>query len=195
MGKVITNLTMSLDGFIAGPEDDAEQLFKWIFGGDTEIPVQGGRMTLKMSQESARLLQDAIETTGALVSGRRTFDLAGAWGGFPPFAPCFVVTHTVPQEWVKEGSPFTFVTDGVESAVKQAKAAAGEKDVAVTAASITQQCLKAGLLDEINIDLAPVLLGGGIRLFDNLGPEPIQLETIRIVEAPGVTHLRLRVVK
>ena len=109
--------------------------------------------------------------------------------------PTFVVTHTVPQEWVYEGSPFTFVADGVESAVEQARAVAGDKDVAVGAASIAQQCIRAGLLDEIHIDLVPVLLGNGVRLFDHLGTGPIDLERTRVVEAPDVTHLTFRVVK
>ncbi|MEA2575537.1 MAG: hypothetical protein QOH93_2835 [Chloroflexia bacterium] len=195
MGKVIANITMSLDGFIAGPGDDVQHLFKWYFSGPTEFVVQGGRMVLKVSPESAVLLEEAIQSTGAMVAGRRMFDLAGAWGGSPPYAPCFIVTHAVPDEWTQEGSPFTFVTDGVESAVAQAKAAAGDKNVAIATASMTQQCLKAGLLDEIYIDLVPVLLGDGIRLFDNLGPEPVELESIRVVEAPGVTHLGFRVVK
>jgi dihydrofolate reductase len=135
---------------------------------------------------------------GASVTGRRTFDIAGGWGGNPPGgagAPYFVVTHTVPQEWVKKGSPFTFVTDGVASAVEKAKRAAGDKNVDVMGASIAQQYIKAGLLDEIQIDLAPVLLGGGVRLFDHLGAEPIELERLRVVEGLDVTHLRFRVVK
>ena len=103
--------------------------------------------------------------------------------------------HTVPQEWVYEGSPFTFVTDGVEGAVEQAKAVAGDKDVAVGAASIAQQCIRAGLLDEIHIDLVPVLLGDGVRLFDHLGTGPIELERTRVIEAPGITYLTFRVVK
>jgi dihydrofolate reductase len=107
----------------------------------------------------------------------------------------FVVTHSVPQEWTKAGSPFTFVTDGVESAVAQAKTTAGEKDVAISTASIMRQCLQAGLLDEIAIDLAPVLLGDGIRLFEHLGIEPIRLEKIQVVDAPHVTHLSYRVIK
>ena len=195
MGKVVTSITMSLDGFIAGPDDDVQHLFKWYFSGTTDVPMQDGRMVLKVSPESAKLLQEAIRTTGAMVAGRRMFDVAHAWAGHPPIAPCFIVTHNVPQEWVKEGSPFTFVTNGVESAIEQAKAVAGDKNVAVATATITQQCLKAGLLDEINIDLAPVILGDGIRLFDNLGPEPIQLESTRVFEAPGVTHLGFRIVK
>lgn len=106
-----------------------------------------------------------------------------------------VLTHHVPQEWVKEGSPFTFVTDGVESAIAQAKVIAGEKNVAVGSASTLQQCLKAGLLDEIHIDLIPVLLGGGVRLFEHFGNEPIELEMIRVIEGTDVTHLKFRVVK
>jgi dihydrofolate reductase len=109
--------------------------------------------------------------------------------------PTFVVTHTVPQEWIYEGSPFTFVTDGVESAVEQAKAVAGGKIIAVGAASIAQQCIRAGLLDEIHVDLVPVLLGNGVRLFDHLGTEPIELESSRVIEGAGVTHLTFRVVK
>jgi dihydrofolate reductase len=109
--------------------------------------------------------------------------------------PAFVVTHTVPPEWVYDGSPFTFVTDGVESAVAQAKDAAGDKNVGVVAASIAQQCLKAGLLDEIHVDLVPVLLGSGVRLFEHLDAGPIELDRTRVVAAPGVTHLRFRVVK
>jgi dihydrofolate reductase len=129
------------------------------------------------------------------VWGRRTFDIARAWGGHPPGSPCFIVTHTVPQEWVEEGSPFTFVTDGVESAIRQARQAAGEKDVVVCTASILQQCLKAGLMDEIHIDVAPMLLGNGVRLFDHLGTVSIELEGIRAIKAPGITHLGFRVVK
>ena len=195
MGKVMTNLSMSLDGFIAGPNDDVQQVFAWTMNGDTDIPVQGGRLVLKVSPQSAQLIRDSLKTTGAMVAGRRMFDLAKAWGGNPPFAPCFIVTHTAPQEWGEEGSPFTFVTDGVESAIRQAKHAARDKNVAVATASITQQCLKAGLLDEIHIDLVPVLLGTGIRLFDDLDAKPIELERIRVIEAPGVTHLSFRVVK
>ena len=195
MGKVITSISMSLDGFIAGPGDDVQQLFKWYFAGTEAFAVQGGRMTLKISPESARLLAESLETTGAMVAGRRMFDLAGAWGGNPPFAPCFVLTHNAAQEWVREGSSFTFVTDGIESAVTQAKVAAGDKNVAIATATTTQQCLKAGLLDEIHIDLVPVLLGDGVRLFEHLGSSAIELEQIRAIEAQGVTHLGLRVVK
>ena len=204
MGKVAMGLSMSLDGFIAGPNDGpesplgegGERLFRWCSGGDTEYRLPGTEMTFMVSSQSARLLRESHSKMGAFVTGRRTFDITNGWGGRPPLGvPTFVVTHTVAQEWVYEGSPFTFVTDGVESAVEQAKAVAGDKGVAVGAASIAQQCIRAGLLDEIHVDLVPVLLGDGVRLFEHLGTEPIQLERTRVIEAPGVTHLTFRVVK
>ena len=99
------------------------------------------------------------------------------------------------KEWVSEGSPFTFVTDGLESAIEQAKAVAADKDVGVVGASLVQQCIRAGLLVEIHVDLVPVLLGDGVRLFDHLGTEPIELESTRMLEGAGVTHLTFRVVK
>jgi dihydrofolate reductase len=203
MGKVTFNMTVSLDGFVAGPNDGPEnglgdggdRLFNWYFSGDTEIPISDGNMVLKVSPQSAEILKEALGTYGAGVWGRRTFDIAGAWDGHPPGTPCFIVTHTVPQEWAREGSPFTFVTDGVESAIRQAKIAAGDKDVVVCTASILQQCFNAGLMGEIHIDVAPLLLGNGVRLFDHLGIEPIELEIIRAIEAPGVIHLGFRVIK
>jgi dihydrofolate reductase len=204
MGKVSTGLSMSLDGFIAGPNDGpqsplgegGERLFAWYSEGDTEYRLPGTEMVFEISPQSAELLREAHSKMGAFVTGRRTFDITDGWGGRPPLGvPAFVLSHTVPQQWVYEGSPFTFVTDGVESAVERARAVAGEKDVAVGAASIVQQCLRAGLLDEIHIDLVPVLLGGGVRLFEHLGTTPIELESTRVIEAPGVTHLTFRVLR
>lgn len=204
MRKVSTGLSMSLDGFIAGPNDGpgsplgegGERLFAWYSGGDTEYRLPGTEMVFEVSPQSAELLREAHSKMGAFVTGRRTFDITNGWGGSPPLGvSTFVVTHTVPGEWVYEGSPFTFVTDGVESAVEQARAVAGDKTVAVGAASIAQQCIEAGLLDEIHVDLVPVLLGGGVRLFEHLGTTPIELESTRVIEAPGVTHLTFRVVK
>jgi dihydrofolate reductase len=153
-------------------------------------------MTSKVSAVSAAHLREMIPTIGALVTGRRTFDIARAWGGRHPLdVPVVVMTHTIPQEWTGKDSIFTFVSDSVESAIARAQKIAGNKNVAVGAASVTQQCLRAGLLDEIYIDLIPVPLGGGVRLFDHLGDEPIKLERRRVIQAPGVTHLAFRVVK
>ena len=204
MGKVATGLSMSLDGFIAGPNDGpgqplgehGERLFEWFSAGDTEYGLPGTEMVFRVSPQSAEMLREAHAGMGAFVTGRRTFDIANGWGGGPPLGvPTFVVTHTVPEEWLYEGSPFRFVTDGVESAVEKARAAAGERDVAVGAASIAQQCLRAGILDEVHVDLVPVLLGDGVRLFEHLGAAPIGLESTRVIEGTGVTHLTFRVVK
>lgn len=196
MGKVIFNMSMSLDGFVAGPNDEVDRLFKWYFSGDTEVPFAGTDLVFKLSRASAERLQGASTVVGAIVTGRRNFDVAGAWGGSPPLGVRhFVVTHNVPQEWAGEGSMFMFVTDGVESAVEKAKQAAGDKNVGVGGANIMQQCIKLGLLDEIQIDLVPILLGDGIRLFDHLGTEQIELESTKVIESPDVTHLRFRVIK
>jgi dihydrofolate reductase len=204
MGKVVFNNSVSLDGYVAGPNDSPDnplgdgggQLFNWYFSGDTPVKAPGNVPEFKLSKESARHFEEGIASIGAMVAGRRMFDIAGGWNGDPPGSvPCFIVTHNPPRAWVKAGSLFTFVTDGVESAVRQAKAAAGGKNVAISSASIAQQCLKAGLLDEIYIDLVPVLLGGGVRLFEDTGRAPVPLETIQVIQAPGVTHLGFRVVK
>ena len=203
MGKVVFNMTMSLDGFVAGPNDNpdnglgdgGEALFNWYFSGNTEISISEGTPVLKVSPQSAELLKQSFETYGAGVWGRKTFEIAHAWGGHPPGSPCFIVTHSAPQEWIYEGSPFTFVTDGVESAIRQAKEAPGDKDVVVCTASILQQCLNLGLVDEIHLDVAPLLLGKGVRLFDRLNIAPTELELIRAIEAPGVIQLGYRLVK
>jgi dihydrofolate reductase len=204
MGKVTSGLTMSLDGFIAGPNDGPEhplgengmRLFDWYGSGDTEYVVPSGGMTFKVSPQSAEMLLGVFSSIGAIVTGRRTFDITNGWGGRHPLdVPIVVLTHTVPDGWDYEGSPFTFVTYGVENAVEKARELAGEKDVAVGAASLVQQCLRAGLLDEVHVDIVPVLLGGGVRMFDNLGPEHIELERTEIIEAPDVTHMTFRVVR
>jgi dihydrofolate reductase len=171
-----------------------ERLVAWYAGGDTDYRLPGTDMVFKVSAPTAEFLRETRETTGALVFGRETFDLTHGWGGNHPLdVPVFVVSSSVPQAWVSEGSPFPFVTDGLESALEQAQAVAGDKDVGVGAASIVQQCIRAGLLDEIHLDLVPVLLGGGVGLFDHLGTGPIDLERTRVIEGAGVTHLTFRV--
>ncbi len=193
--KVIAEFTMSLDGFIAGPNDEIDRIFRWYYAGDTEFPVGNGKMVFKISRASADLLHAAWGSLGAIVTGRRDFDVSGAWGGEPPLdVPTFIVTHTPPHEWLYDGSPFTFVTEGATSAVERARKAAGHKNVGIGGSTITRQCLQAGLLDEISIHLVPVLLGEGVRLFDELG-SPIDLEQIDVVEGVGVTHVRYRVLK
>ena len=196
MSKVLAVFAMSLDGFIATPDDDVWPLFKWLTGGDTPVAVPGTDRQFMTSPQSAAHYAELFETTGAAVTGRRDFDVSKAWGGKYPFdVPAYIVSHTVPSEWAGEDSPFTFVTEGVASAVAQAREAAGSRNVLVSGSTILQQSLNAGLLDELRIDLVPVLLGDGIRLFDHLGTAPIELEVTRAVEAPGVTHLRYRVMR
>lgn len=204
MGKVTVELSMSLDGFVAGPNDGpehplgegGERLFQWYSSGDTALALPGTDMVFKVARASADFLREQWNAQGAMVTGRRMFDIANAWGGKPPGGgPCFVVTHSPAHEWAKPGSPFAFVADGVESAIRQAKHAANGKNVSASSASVVQQCLAAGLIDEIQIDLVPTLLGAGVRLFDHLGARPIDLERIAVVAAPDVTHLRFRVIK
>jgi dihydrofolate reductase len=204
MSKVLFNMTMSLDGYVAGPNDgpdkglgdDGEALFHWYQSGDTSYKTPGGDWEFHISAASAALIEQAIARSGVLVTGRRTFDIAHAWGGqHPADVPIVVLTHQVPQEWVKPGSPFTFVTDGIESAIAKAKAIAGDKDVTIGTASTLQQALKAGLLDEIHVDIAPLLLGGGVRLFEAFGAVPVLLEQQRVVEGAGVLHVQYRVIQ
>lgn len=195
MGKVIFNISVSLDGFVESPVDGVARLFRWYFNGDTEVPFSDD-LTFRVSAASAALFRASWPTIGADITGRRNFDVANAWSGKPPLGvPCVVVTHRVPQEWVYEGSPFTFVTDGIERAVATAQALAGDKHVAISTPSIMQQCLCAGLLDEITLDLVPVLLGAGTKLFDNLPQAGVNLEPLGVVVGDGVTHLRYRVIK
>jgi dihydrofolate reductase len=200
MAKVIVPLTMSLDGYVAGPNDGMERplgeggeaLFEWFFTGDT--PSRHNKR-LMLSSTSAEVFDSGIDSCGAVVTGRRTYDISRAWGGAGPVPglPLFVLTHRVPEQVPERTSvPYTYVTDGIDSAIAQAKEAAGERYVALMGSQAAQQCLRAGLLDEIQIALVPLLLGGGVGLFDHIGG-PIRLEKTRVVDAPGVTHLSYRV--
>lgn len=202
MGKVTADISMSLDGFIAGPNDrpgnglgdGGERLHQWVYElASWREPhgLSGGE-----TNRDSEILEEAFKNVGAIVLGRRMFDNAEGWGDEPPFhVPVFVLTHEAREKLVKEGgTTFTFVTDGIESALAQARAAAGDKDVAIGGGANTiQQFIAAGLLDEIQIHLVPVLLGDGIRLFEQLGGEPIELEGTRVVASPDVTHLRFDV--
>ncbi len=199
MGTIGAGFSMSLDGFIAGPGDDVSRVFQWMFTGNTDVTLTIGEedLELKVPEESAPEFEERTGL-GAIVSGRRLFDVADAWGGKHPLdVPIVVLTHhpeTIEDRWKQAGMPFTIVTD-FESAIAEAKAIAGEKGVGVAGANVTQQCLKAGVLEDIGIDLVPVLLGDGVRLFDHLGIDPIELECESVTPASGVTHLRYRVKK
>jgi dihydrofolate reductase len=204
---------MSLDGFIAGPNQSEEnplgeggmQLHQWIFelAAWRERHGQDGGVV----NASTKVVQDSVENVGATVMGRNMFGGQGSWaehpwdgwwGDDPPFhMPVFVVTHHAREPVMKSGgTTFTFVTEGIEAALVAAANAAGGKDVALGGgANVAQQYLKAGLIDEMQINVVPVLLRDGARLFDNLGDAELGLECIRALEAPGVTHLAYRVVK
>jgi dihydrofolate reductase len=191
VSKLIAVMSMSLDGFVADPNDDVSEVFDWYFSGDTVVQAGGAdAMTFSMSEPSARHVRELLGELGAVLTGRRTFEKADGWGGNHGWGPAFVLTHSVPDGWPRPGSTVSFVTDGLESAVRQAKDAAGEKAVGVHGADTIQQLLNAGLLDELSIDVAAVLLGSGIRLFDRLEGTPSRLGAPTVINGVGVTHLR-----
>lgn len=216
MSKLILDISMSLDGFVAGPNqtldeplgEGGEQLHEWALAtkGWREAHGRSGGET----NVDGEVVEESLRNTGATVMGRRMFsggegpwaddpNADAWWGDDPPFHhPVFILTHHAREPVTKQGgTTFTFVTDGTESALAQARAAAGDKDVAVGGgANVVQQYLAAGLLDELQIHLAPVLLGDGVRLFENhIGSEERKVECTRVIESPAVTHLRYRVVK
>lgn len=175
MGKVFLDMAMSLDGFIGTLDGEDRGLYDWYFSpiGDAAF-VQG----------------ELIEQTGAMVLGKGVFGSDPNGFETPYKVPHFVLTHQARDSVAREGTTFHFVTDGIEGALRQAQAAAGQKDVCVAGgANTAQQFLRAGLLDELQIHLAPVLIGEGIRLFDGLDPKGIRLEKTRTLESAGVTHL------
>jgi dihydrofolate reductase len=194
MSKVVLYMSMSLDGFIAGPDDgpdhglgvNGERLHAWLRAGGLDPgsyrPVDGLSATVF----------DELMATGAVIVGRRTFEFAGGWGGdHHDGVPIFVLTHAAPEEPAPGAA--RYVTDGIASCVAQAKAAAGGRDILLHGAATAQECLRAGLLDEMELQLMPVLLGQGRRLFEDLPPDHIELELLRALDGPGVLHLRYRV--
>ncbi len=195
MGIIVVDLSISLDGFIAGANDGpanplgdgGEALFEWMNAGPERNRVNEW---LCPPDASKRIIEDWNAEAGAMISGRRTFDIANGWkDGHPIDVPNFVLTHEAPT--MGEWSPrVVFVTDGLERAVELAQQAAGDQKVSVTA-SVAQQLLRAGLLDEVNLSITPVVLGAGVRLLDHVGH--VDLEQVRIIESQGVTHVRYAV--
>lgn len=189
MGKVIVDIAMSLDGFIAGTNvspqlpmgDNGLRLHDWIFDKKTDI--------------DANMIKEVMETSGAVIVGRHTYDVAidDAWGGQSPFTmPALVVSHSKAEKIV---AGFTF-TSGIEEALKQAKAIAGNKNIwIIGGANIIRQFIKAGLIDELEIHLSHILLGNGTRLFEDTLTNVIELERIRSIESDTVTHIRFRILK
>ncbi|WP_163583194.1 dihydrofolate reductase family protein [Gracilibacillus saliphilus] len=199
MGKVILDISMSLDGFIAGVNDNQKQplgeggelIQNWLFSGDQ--PSRYNEF-FKLSAINKEIFDGPVPMTGAMVVGRRTFDIVNGWGGSHPIqdVPIFIVTHEAPVSYVEDKTSFTFVTSGVEDAIVQAKEAANGKNVSIGTASIAQQCIKAGLLDEMHLHVAPILMGKGIRLFDQIGSEQIKLEPQEVTDGSNVTHLKYK---
>jgi dihydrofolate reductase len=191
MSKVVAGFSMSLDGFVAAPDDDVPHIFDWYGTGDVRFDWPGNDMVSDVTSASAAYLRELVDQTGALVVGRRVFDLTDGWAGRHPVGvPVFVVTHRGPEGWDTRHDPSltTFVHDGVAAAVREAQAVAGDKWVGVAGPNIAQQCLNLGLLDEIRIELAPVLLGSGIPFFANLKSIPILFDDPRVIEGGRVTH-------
>ncbi|WP_067488946.1 dihydrofolate reductase family protein [Actinomadura hibisca] len=196
MGKIYTAATMSLDGYISGPgETGFDHLFRWFSGGDVEVRTTDPNLTFHLTEQSAAAFLPSIEATGALVVGRRLFDLTGGWGGRHTMdKPVVVLTHRVPDKRPGGDDDFVFVTGGIEEAVDTARRLAGDLDVGVNGGGIASQCLDAGLLEEIRVSVAPVLLGGGVPFFDALKGAPVELEgPVDVVREPLVTHLTYRV--
>ena len=193
MSKVITEASMSLDGYIAKQDNTIGHLFDWLQNGDVEIESPAGDMTVRLSRQSADHWQSWTPQVGALVVGRTLFDATGGWNGRHTFdVPVVVVTHRVPTEWIEThpDAPFTFVTDGVEAAVAQAERLAAGGTVFVSAGNIAGQCLELGLIDEVMIDLVPVVMGDGRPFFGQLATEDLLLGDPTVsIQGKNVTHL------
>ena len=213
MAELRLDISISLDGYVAGPDPSeenplgigGEQLHEWA------LPLEAWRRPHGLEggevNRSSEVMEETQANPGATVMGRNMFGGEGSWdakpwegwwGDEPPFhMPVFVITHHDREPLVKDGgTTFTFVTDGIESAFAQAEEAAGGKDIGLAGgADVAQQFLRAGLVDEMQLHVVPVLLGGGTRLLDNLEGANLELECIRVLAAPGVTHLRYRVGK
>ncbi len=195
MSKVVLYMSMSVDGFITGPDDSkehglgvgGERLHAWLADGGVD-PA-----SYRPTDEAGATVFDELMATGAVITGRRTFEFAGGWAGdHHDGVPIFVLTHTVPPE-PPPGSA-RYVTD-VASCVDQATAAAGGREILLHGAAAAQACLRAGLLDELQLTVVPVLMGQGRRLFADLPPEHVELDLVRALDGPGVQHVRYRVVR
>jgi len=205
MSKVTVDVGMSLDGFIAGPNagpqnalgDGGHRIHQWVY----DLEAWRERQSLRGGQTNRddEVLREAYEHVGAFIMGRRMFAEGEiGWPDPPPFqAPVFVLTNHGREPWIRGGgTTFTFVTDGIESALEQAREAAGETDVRISGGANTiDQFAKAGLVDEVQFHLAPVILGRGVKLFETVGEEGLDLEKVRLVDSPGVTHISFRVAK
>lgn len=193
MGKVITEASMSLDGFIAKQDNTIGRLFDWLQNGDVAVVSPAGDITFRLTPASAEHWRRWTSQLGALVVGRTLFDFVDGWGGRHTLnAPVVVVTHRIPIDWVEShpDAPFSFVTEGVEAAVTRAQQLAGERTVFVSAGTIARQCLELGLLDEVMIDLVPVVMGTGRPFFGEHSLDDVSLgDPTACIQGKKVTHL------
>jgi dihydrofolate reductase len=190
MGKVFSHMTMSLDGFIADPNDQVKELFEWYEAGDVAVPTPNQGISFKVDDASAEMLRELTGTIGALVSGRRLFDIADGWGDIHPVgAPVVVVTHRAPEDAATRWPRTTFV-DGVDAAIAEAKRIAGDQDVNIASPTITQQALDLGLVDEVCVSLVPVLFGEGIPYFGKLDRGHQLLDDPVVLQGRRALHLR-----
>ncbi|MDQ0867129.1 dihydrofolate reductase family protein [Arthrobacter globiformis] len=194
MARLVAEMTMSLDGFIALPDDSVNGLFDWYNNGPVEVRTARQDMTWHVTEASAMHLRRTMSTAGAMLVGRRIFDLTDGWGGRHPIdCPIVVLSHSVPDGWPRDEIPYTFVTTGFADAVRAATALAGDKDVSLAGPDIIRQAIDAGLVEEIRVNLAPWILGQGIRFFDNLAAAPVKLEQTAVIQGDAVTHLYYKV--
>ena len=193
MGTVISHLTMSLDGFVADPQDQVGELFDWYGAGDVTVPSASENVSFHVDDASAQMLRELTGTCGALVAGRRLFDITGGWGDrHPAGAPVVVVTHRVPGDAATRWPTTTFA-DGVDAAITRARQIAGDRDVVIASTTIVQQALDLGLVDEVCVSLVPVLFGEGIPYFTKLGRGHQLLDDPIVVQGRRALHLRYRV--
>jgi dihydrofolate reductase len=199
MGKVVANASMSLDGYIAKDDNTIGRLFEWLQNGEVEVRSVDDRITFHMSRSSADHWRTWVDGLGALVCGRTLFDFTNGWDGMHTIGvPVVVVTHRIPNDWVEAhpDAPFHFVTDGVEAGVAKAQRIAGERIVGVTAGTIAGQCLELGLLDEVAVDLVPVVMGRGRPFFGAMKTDDAPLaDPVKCVQGDRVTHLVFPVAK
>ena len=193
MGKVFVDAVVSVDGYVADGDDGVDPLFEWFENGDVAVsfsdPDPDPDHVLHVSQASADYITNEIGSVGAVVVGRRSFDLTNGWDGVPPTGDhMFVVTHEAPTDWPFPDAPFTFVTDGVASAVEQAKVVAGERSVSVSAGEIGGQALAAGVVDEVHMNVVPVVFGSGRRFFGSYDGGKLVLDDPRIIQGDRVVH-------
>lgn len=190
MGKVIVGATVSLDGFIADGNDDVGALFDWYSNGDVATTMADADRIFHVSAASAGYIASATANIGAVVIGRRLFDITNGWRGVPAVGEhVFVVTHEPPADWAFSDAPFTFVTTSVADAIAQARDFAGERDVSVAAGEIAGQAIEAGLVDEVSLSIVPVIFVAGKRFFGSLTGAQVMLENPQIVEGDRVVHL------